>query len=76
MRSLRYLPTTCEGPQRLWVKAAMPQSWIVFTNPDATTQPGLCCFDLRDVGKITRIRDFWPDRYELPSQRAPLVERY
>jgi WhiB family redox-sensing transcriptional regulator len=29
-----------------------------------------------DDGRITRITDFWPDRYELPASRAHLVERY
>jgi predicted ester cyclase len=51
-------------------------SWTDFTNADGYTQPGLCFFDLRDDGKIARITDFWPDPYELPAQRAHLVERY
>jgi hypothetical protein len=51
-------------------------SWIDFTNADGTTQPGLCFFELNDAGKIARITDFWPDPYELPSNRAHLVERY
>jgi predicted ester cyclase len=51
-------------------------SWIDFTNADGTTQPGLCFFELNDDGKIARITDFWPDPYELPTQRQHLVERY
>jgi len=51
-------------------------SWTDFTNADGTTQPGLCFFDLQDDGKIVRITDFWPDPYELPAQRAHLMERY
>jgi hypothetical protein len=51
-------------------------SWIEFTNADGSIQPGLCFFELRDDGKIVRITDFWPDPYELPAQRAHLVERY
>jgi ketosteroid isomerase-like protein len=51
-------------------------SWIEFTTADGASQPGLCFFDLSDDGKIVRITDFWPDPYELPEQRAHLVERY
>jgi hypothetical protein len=51
-------------------------SWIDFTNADRTKQPGLCFFELNDDGKIARITDFWPDPYELPTQRHHLVERY
>jgi hypothetical protein len=51
-------------------------SWIQFTNADGTVQPGLCFFDLEDDGTIVRITDFWPDPYELPANRAHLVERY
>ena len=51
-------------------------SWIQFTNADGSIQPGLCFFELRDDGKIARITDFWPDPYELPAQRAHLVEGY
>jgi predicted ester cyclase len=51
-------------------------SWIDFTNADGTNQPGLCFFELGPNGKISRITDFWPDPYELPAQRAHLVERY
>jgi hypothetical protein len=51
-------------------------SWIDFTNSDGTTQPGLCFFELNNAGKVTRITDFWPDPYDLPAQRAHLVERY
>ena len=51
-------------------------SWIEFTNADGTVQPGLCFFDLDPDGNIARITDFWPDPYELPPQRAHLVERY
>jgi len=38
--------------------------------------PGLCFFDLGSDGRIARITDFWPTRYELPASRAHLVERY
>jgi hypothetical protein len=51
-------------------------SWIEFTNADGTIQPGLCFFELQDGGMIVRITDFWPDPYELPADRAHLVERY
>jgi ketosteroid isomerase-like protein len=51
-------------------------SWLDFTNADGTRQPGLCFFELDEDGKIARITDFWPDPYELPEQRAHLVERY
>jgi hypothetical protein len=27
-------------------------------------------------GLITRITDYWPERYELPANRAALTERY
>lgn len=51
-------------------------SWIEFTNADGTVQPGLCFFELDERGAIARITDFWPDPYDLPAQRAHLVERY
>ena len=51
-------------------------SWVDFTNADGNTQPGLCFFEMNEVGKISHISDFWPDTYELPSQREHLVERY
>ena len=51
-------------------------SWIEFTNSDGIIQAGLCFFELQDDGKIVRITDFWPGPYELPEQRAHLVERY
>jgi predicted ester cyclase len=51
-------------------------SWVDFTNADGTTQPGLCFFEMNDEGKVSHISDFWPDQYELPSQREHLVERY
>ena len=51
-------------------------SWTEFTNADGSIQPGLCFFELQEDGKIVRITDFWPDPYELPAQRAHLVERY
>ena len=51
-------------------------SWIEFTNADGSIQPGLCFFELREDGRIVRITDFWPDPYELPAERAHLVERY
>jgi predicted ester cyclase len=50
-------------------------SWIQFTNADGTSQPGLCFFELDDRGRIAKITDFWPDPYDLPQQRAHLVER-
>jgi SnoaL-like domain len=51
-------------------------SWIEFTDANGSTQPGLCFFELQEDGKIARITDFWPDPYELPANRAHLVERY
>jgi hypothetical protein len=49
-------------------------SWIQMSDPDGT-YPGLYFFEI-DEGRITRITDFWPERYELPASRAHLVERY
>jgi ketosteroid isomerase-like protein len=51
-------------------------SWIEFTNDNGSAQPGICFFELSDAGRIVRITDFWPDPYELPAQRAHLVDRY
>ena len=51
-------------------------SWVEFTNADGSSQPGLCYFEMNDEGRISHISDFWPDPYELPSQREHLVERY
>ena len=51
-------------------------SWIRFTNADGSVQPGLCFFDFDGHGRISHITDFWPDPYDLPAQRAHLVERY
>lgn len=51
-------------------------SWIEFTNGDGSVQPGLCFFEFDPEGKIARITDFWPEPYELPEQRAHLVERF
>jgi len=50
-------------------------SWIEFTNRDDDAARS-CFFELNDEDKIVRITDFWPDPYELPAQRAHLVERY
>jgi hypothetical protein len=50
-------------------------SWTVFTTAD-DTMTGLCFFDLDENGLISRIADFWPEPYELPANRAHLVERY
>jgi ketosteroid isomerase-like protein len=50
-------------------------SWIEITGREGL-QPGLCFFELGDDGRITRITDFWPEPYELPTSRAHLVERY
>jgi SnoaL-like protein len=51
-------------------------SWIDITSRSGGTQPGLCFFQLDDAGLIADITDFWPDPYELPANRAHLVERY
>jgi ketosteroid isomerase-like protein len=50
-------------------------SWVEFTSSEGQ-MTGLCFFDLRGDGKISRITDFWPEPYELPASRAHLVERY
>jgi hypothetical protein len=50
-------------------------SWIRMSE-GADHYPGLCFFDLSSDGRIARITDFWPTRYELPASRAHLVERY
>jgi hypothetical protein len=50
-------------------------SWIEATVPDGTLT-GLCFFDLGDDGRIARITDFWPEPYDLPANRAHLVQRY
>ncbi|MBV9002256.1 MAG: nuclear transport factor 2 family protein [Solirubrobacterales bacterium] len=51
-------------------------SWIGMTYADGTVQPGLCFFEIDEHNLIGRITDFWPERYELPANRAHLVERY
>jgi predicted ester cyclase len=61
--------------QRIVAEGAQAASWIEFAGQDGT-QPGLCFFELDDDGRIARITDFWPDPYELPDNRAHLVERY
>ena len=61
--------------QRIVAEDRHAASWIEFTGPEGA-QPGLCFFELGDVGRIARITDFWPDPYELPASRAHLVERY
>jgi len=50
-------------------------SWIQMTDA-GERYPGLCFFDLDDDGRIARITDFWPQPYELPADRAHLVERF
>lgn len=37
---------------------------------------GLCFFTFDDAGLISTIKDFWPDPYQPPANRAHLVERY
>jgi hypothetical protein len=66
---------TC-GVIRVIDEGLHESSWIEFTNVDGSIQPGLCFVELHDDGKIARITDFWPDPYELPKNRAHLVERY
>ena len=61
--------------QRIVGEGLHAASWIEFTTAEGT-QTGLCFFDLDDNGLISRITDFWPEPYELPSSRARLVERY
>jgi predicted ester cyclase len=61
---------------RVVAEGTAAASWIDFTNADGTSQPGLCFFELDEEGKIDRITDFWPEPYELPAQRAHLVERF
>jgi predicted ester cyclase len=61
--------------QRIVGEGQRAASWTEFTGPEGT-QPGLCFFDLADDGKIALITDFWPEPYELPANRAHLVERY
>jgi ketosteroid isomerase-like protein len=54
-------------------------SVIRFTGEGASaggSQQGLCIFDLGPDGLITRITDYWPERYEPPANRAALAERY
>jgi hypothetical protein len=51
-------------------------SWVQLSYPDGGPQDGLCFFELDDQGRIDKITDFWPDPYDLPEQRAHLVERY
>jgi hypothetical protein len=53
--------------------AAEARDWDTFAGDH---YPGLCFFDLDADGKIARITDFWPERYELPASRTHLVERY
>ncbi len=51
-------------------------SWISMTDSNGTVQPGLSFFDMDQSNLITRITNFWPEPYELPSSRAHLVEKY
>lgn len=50
-------------------------SWVEFTT-ESGSMTGLCFFEFGDDGLITQITDFWPEPYELPADRAHLVERY
>jgi hypothetical protein len=61
--------------QRIVGQGRQAASWIEMSEGD-DRYPGLCFFDLREDGLITRITDFWPEPYEPPASRASLVERY
>jgi hypothetical protein len=61
--------------QRIVGEGQHASSWIEITGPHGA-QTGLCFFELADDGKIAQITDFWPEEYELPANRAHLVERY
>src|SRR5205823_3652332 len=50
-------------------------SLVRFTDTNGS-QTGLCFFELDHDGLITSIRDFWPEPYAPPAERARLVERY
>jgi predicted ester cyclase len=60
---------------RLVATGAHVATWTSFT-VDGTEAPGLCFFDLDSAGRIAHITDFWPERYEPPTWRKHLVERY
>jgi SnoaL-like domain len=61
--------------QRIVGEGQHAASWIQMSE-GTEHYPGLCFFDLGSDGRIARITDFWPTRYELPASRAHLVERY
>jgi ketosteroid isomerase-like protein len=42
---------------------------------DETTDDAMAFFEFAD-GLITRVTDFWPERYEPPTGREHLVERW
>ena len=46
------------------------------TYPNGETQPGISFFEMNPGDLIVKIADFWPERYQVPSSRAHLVERY
>jgi predicted ester cyclase len=61
--------------QRIVGEGQHAASWIQMSEGEEH-YPGLCFFDLGPDGLIARITDFWPTPYELPADRAHLVERY
>ena len=61
--------------QRIVGQGSHAASWVQMSD-GGDHYPGLCFFDLGSDGRIARITDFWPTRYELPASRAHLVERY
>jgi SnoaL-like domain len=61
--------------ERIIAEERSAASWIQMSDASGTN-PGLCFFEIDDEGRIARITDFWPERYELPAGRAHLVERY
>jgi hypothetical protein len=50
-------------------------SWIEF-RLDGEQMTGISFFTLDDAGLIVAIKEFWPDPYEPPANRAHLTERY
>ncbi|CAN5699287.1 nuclear transport factor 2 family protein [soil metagenome] len=40
------------------------------------TMTGICFFGFDAEGRVRTVRDYWPESYEAPADRAHLVERY
>jgi hypothetical protein len=63
------------GVERIVGSGREGVSWIEF-RLDGEQMTGISFFTLDDDGLIVAIKDFWPDSYEPPANRAHLTERY